>query len=163
MCACDWHITELCTFLVVFMHTEGCAFPSLFPCIIQHHCWMSEGRSAVIIRTLVAESNIFSDQCPELCFALRDFADLRHGWITYAFPAARKNGEKKAQKVMQMRVRHRSLLGPINVSVFRSVAEYASMHTELCTIYLYFLNFYQQPNPYLYPDKWNHPLNRHMN
>ena len=28
-----WH-TEFRMFLVVFMHTEGCAFPSLFLCII---------------------------------------------------------------------------------------------------------------------------------
>ena len=40
---------------------------------------MIEGRSAVIIKNLVVESNLFSDQCHELlCFVLRDFADLRH-------------------------------------------------------------------------------------
>uniref|UniRef100_UPI003AF54949 hypothetical protein n=1 Tax=Thiolapillus sp. TaxID=2017437 RepID=UPI003AF54949 len=54
-------------------------------------------RSAVglIIRTLVIDSNIFSDQCYELLsFVLRGFADLRHGWITRAFPPARNNVEK---------------------------------------------------------------------
>ena len=58
-----------------------------------------QGKSAVIIRTLVVESNIFSDQCYELlCFVLRDFADLWHGWITRAFPSARKNGDKRHKK-----------------------------------------------------------------
>ena len=53
-----------------------------------------EGRNAtVIIRTLVAESNIFSEQ---FC----DFANLRHGWITRAFPPAKKEWREKAQEVM---------------------------------------------------------------
>ena len=60
---------------------------------------MIEGRSAVIIRNLVVESNLFSDQYHELlCFVLRDFADLRHGCISRAFPPARKTGEKRHKK-----------------------------------------------------------------
>ena len=86
-------------FLVVFMHIEGCAFPSRSPCIIHGTSSFEtivgrlfEGRrSAVIIRTLVVESNVFSDQYYELlCFGPCDFADLRHGWITRAFSPARR-------------------------------------------------------------------------
>ena len=89
------------------IHTEGCAFPSLFPCITHGSssfetivwCLFKGRRSTVIIRTLVIESNIFSDQCYELlCFILRDFADLRYGWITCASPPTRKNGEKRLKK-----------------------------------------------------------------
>ena len=93
-------------FLVVFMHTEDCTFPSLFSCNIHGtgsfktivRC-LFEGRSAVIIRTLVVDSNIFSDQCYELlCFIYHDSADLRRGWIKRAFPPARKEGEKRLKK-----------------------------------------------------------------
>ena len=94
-------------FMVVFMHTEGCAIPSIVPCITHGTSsfktivgLLFEGRkSAVIVRTLVIESNIFSDQCYELlCFVLCDFADLRHGWITHAFSPVRKNVEKWHKK-----------------------------------------------------------------
>ena len=145
------------------MHTEGCAFPSLFPCL--SHVTSSfqtivgrlfEGRrSAVIIRTLVAESNNFSDQCCELrCFVIRDYAViLRYGWITRAFPPARKNGDKRHKKWRKWEtrpsvnsydsLRHRSLRSPIkiNVSVSGSVA--VSVHMESCTIHLYFLEFHR--------------------
>ena len=68
-------------FLVVFIHTEGCGVSSLFPCIIHGTSsfktiagHLSEGRRAVIISALVVGSNIFLDQCYELCLIPRDFA-----------------------------------------------------------------------------------------
>ena len=93
--------------LYLCIQRAGCVFPSIFPCIIYGTSSFEtivgrllEGRkSAVISRTLVVESNFFSDQCYELlCFVLRDFADLKHGWITRAFPPARKNAEKRHRK-----------------------------------------------------------------
>ena len=97
---------DLHTFLAAFIHTEGCAFPSLYPCIIHGtnsfktivgHLF--EGRSPVTISSLVTDSNIFSEQCYELLrCVLRDFADLRRGWITHGFPTARENVEKRHKK-----------------------------------------------------------------
>ena len=109
VCAHDWHVTA-CGTAYVF----GCIsiqrvehFSPRFLCIIHGTSSFEtivgppfEGRrSAIIVRTSVEESNIFSDQCYELlCFVCRDFADLRHGWITRAFPPARKNVEKRHKK-----------------------------------------------------------------
>ena len=71
---------------------------------------------------------------------------LRHGWITRAFPPARKNGEKEQdanERTLTRTVRHRSLHGSIktNVSVSGSVAASVSVHMESCTVYVYFLDF----------------------
>ena len=142
------------------MHTEGCALPSLFPCIIHGtvhskpllEVCLREG--AVMIRTLVVESDILSDQCYELlCFILRDFADLWHGWITRAFhrqdrlarKCTRSDANERHTHPLTRTVRHRSLHGPIkiNVSVSRSVSVSVSVHMESGTVYFYFLSLYR--------------------
>ena len=60
---------------------------------------MGRHKLPIIIIIMIIIIIIFSDQCCELlCFVVHDFAVLRHGWITRAFPPARKNGEKKHRK-----------------------------------------------------------------
>ena len=126
----------------VFFHQSVMVPVSIVGCLF-------EGRkSAVIIRTLVAESNIFSDQCCELlCFVLRDFADPRHGWDHTCLSTGKREWREKAQEVTQMRhahpltraVRHGSLHDPIK----RSVAVSVSVHMKSCNIYYFFLEFYR--------------------
>ena len=100
VCAHYWHVTA---------YTErgvgGCAFPSFFrPSTVMARdnsnplldiCLREKEGAAVIFTTLVVESSIFSEL---LCFFLHDFADPRYGWITRAFPPARKNGWKRRRK-----------------------------------------------------------------
>ena len=112
--------------------------PLFLPCIIHGTssvetivgCLFEGRKSAVIIRILVVESNIFSDLCCELlCFVLRDFADPRHGWDHTCLSTGKREWREKAQEVTQMRhahpltraVRHGSLHDPIKRSVSVSV------------------------------------------
>ena len=109
VCAHDWHVTAY-----EIAYVFGCIYVDIGLCIsllfipsISHDTSsfetivgrLFEGRNAAaLIRTLV-EENIFSDQfCELLCIFLSDFADLRHGWITCAFPPARRKGAKRHRK-----------------------------------------------------------------
>ena len=90
-------------FLVAFMHREGCAFPSPFPCIIHDTSSFEtivgrlfEGRrSGVIIRNVVVDSSVLWGQFYQpLCLLLRDVADLRHGATGWQERMARKRHKK---------------------------------------------------------------------
>ena len=110
VCAHDWHVMVYRTgniFGCIYVNTELCT-SVLFSSIshgtssfktIAGHLFEGRGSDAVIIKTLVVESNIFSDQFYELlCFFLHDFADLRYGWIMCVFPSTRNNGRKRHKK-----------------------------------------------------------------
>ena len=158
VCAHKWHRTPYGTVyvFVIFMHTEECAFPLIFP-YIGHGTnsfetiarRLFEERSAVIIK-LAIQSNVFLDQYFELlCFILHDFADLRHrGWITCAFPTARKNDERRHKKWRKWETRpsvHQHATTwvttwiKINIFISGSTAVSVSMHMESCNTYFYFL------------------------
>ena len=101
--------TEMCYVLGCIYRYRGLYTSLPFP--LRHHGTSSvetivgrmlEGRrNAVLSHQNFGrrQRHFFSDQCCELlCFALRDLADLRHGWITRVFPPARKNSEKRHKK-----------------------------------------------------------------
>ena len=158
------------------MHTEGCAFPSLFPCISYGTgsfetiagCLFERRRSAVVLKTFIIESNIFLDQCYELlCFILHNVADLRHGWITLAFPPARKNVETRHKKWHKWET-HQS----VNPYGMAQITTWSIENTHLDQLLypclskwnhalfnFYFLDFCHSCVLIQYRYKCNHPLN----
>ena len=178
VCAHDWHVTAN-----GITYDFGCIYANRGLCISlpspQHHLWhqfnqnycrMSVWRKKECCnhQYFGQRGNTFLDQCYELlCFILHNVADLRHGWITLAFPPARKNVETRHKKWHKWET-HQS----VNPYGMAQITTWSIENTHLDPLLypclskwnhalfnFYFLDFCHSCVPIQYRYKCNHPLN----
>ena len=163
LCVCTWlarnGIQNRTRFWLYLYKQRAVHFPPFFlPSLmapVQNHWWKSvwgEKKCCNHHSFGGREQHFLGPVLPSTCFILCDFADLKHGWITHAFPQARKNGEKRHKKWWEWEtylstcmVHYRLLHGPIriNVSVSGSTALSMFVHMESCTLHFYCLDYYR--------------------